>query len=85
MSVSQTRFGASALKRRNKLLEQENEILRRAAAYLSRANLKLGGSGEMITELFPDSRPRATATTSRLRPNGGKGRKVGDPSQRHWG
>jgi len=28
-----------ALKRRNKLLEQENEVLRRAAAYLSQANL----------------------------------------------
>lgn len=34
------------LKRRNKLLEQENEVLRRAAAYLSQANLKLGGSGK---------------------------------------
>ena len=30
------------LKRRNRLLEQENEVLRRAAAYLSRANLRLG-------------------------------------------
>jgi len=28
-----------ALKRRNRLLEQENEVLRRAAAYLSQANL----------------------------------------------
>ena len=27
------------LKRRNRLLEQENEILRRAAAYLSQANI----------------------------------------------
>ena len=27
------------LKARNRLLEQENEILRRAAAYLSQANL----------------------------------------------
>ncbi len=27
------------LRRRNKLLEQENEVLRRAAAYLSQANL----------------------------------------------
>ena len=27
------------LRRRNRLLEQENEVLRRAAAYLSRANL----------------------------------------------
>ena len=32
------------LRRRNLLLEQENEELRRAAAYLSQANLKLGGS-----------------------------------------
>ncbi|MBX3196008.1 MAG: transposase [Microbacteriaceae bacterium] len=32
------------LKRRNRLLEQENEVLRRAAAYLSQANLKLGGA-----------------------------------------
>ena len=42
-----TRPGATAgesaelrdLRRRNRLLEQENEILRRAAAYLSQANL----------------------------------------------
>jgi len=27
------------LKRRNRMLEQENEVLRRAAAYLSQANL----------------------------------------------
>ena len=27
------------LKKRNRLLEQENEVLRRAAAYLSQANL----------------------------------------------
>ena len=32
------------LRRRNRLLEQEVEVLRRAAAYLSQANLKLGGS-----------------------------------------
>jgi len=32
------------LRRRNRLLEQENEVLRRAAAYLSQANVKLGGS-----------------------------------------
>lgn len=32
------------LKKRLRLLEQENEVLRRAAAYLSQANLKLGGS-----------------------------------------
>lgn len=35
-----------ALRRRAKLLEQENEVLRRAAAYLSQANLKMGGSGK---------------------------------------
>ena len=29
-------------RKRIKLLEQENEVLRRAAAYLSQANLKLG-------------------------------------------
>lgn len=32
------------LRRRNRLLAQENEVLRKAAAYLSQANLKLGGS-----------------------------------------
>jgi transposase len=32
------------LRRRNRLLEQENEVLRKAAGYLSQANLKLGGS-----------------------------------------
>lgn len=31
------------LKRRNKLVEQENEVLRRAAASLSQADLRLGG------------------------------------------
>lgn len=31
------------LRRRNRLLEQENEVLRRASAYLSQANLRLGG------------------------------------------
>ncbi|VXB26045.1 transposase [Nocardioides sp. AX2bis] len=34
------------LRRRAKLLERENEVLRRAAAYLSQANLELGGSGK---------------------------------------
>ena len=38
-----------ALRRRTKLLEQENEVLRRAAAYLSQANLKLGGSSKGST------------------------------------
>jgi transposase-like protein len=32
------------LKRRNRLLEQENEVLRRAAAYLSQAQLPGQGS-----------------------------------------
>lgn len=32
------------LKRRNRLLEQENEVLRRAAAYLSQAQLPGKGS-----------------------------------------
>ncbi len=32
------------LKKRLRLLEQENEVLRRAAAYLSQANLRLGQS-----------------------------------------
>jgi transposase-like protein len=31
-------------RRRIRLLEQENEVLRKAAAYLSQANLRLGGS-----------------------------------------
>jgi transposase-like protein len=31
--------GLRELKRRNRLLEQENDVLRRAAAYLSQANL----------------------------------------------
>lgn len=35
-----------ALKRRNRELEVENEALRRAAAYLSQANLKLGQSAK---------------------------------------
>lgn len=34
------------LRRRANLLEQENEVLRRAAAYLSQANLRLGGSSK---------------------------------------
>jgi len=32
------------LRRRNRLLEQEKEVLRRAAAYLSQVNLRLGQS-----------------------------------------
>ncbi len=34
---------ARELKKRIRLLEQENEVLRKAAAYLSQANVKLGG------------------------------------------
>lgn len=33
-----------AANRRIRLLEQENKVLRKAAAYLSQANLELGGS-----------------------------------------
>ncbi|MEO7259845.1 MAG: IS3 family transposase [Jatrophihabitantaceae bacterium] len=40
------------LKRRNRLLEQENEVLRRAAAYLSQANLRR--PGEMSYPLVRD-------------------------------
>ncbi len=40
------------LRRRNRLLEQENEVLRRAAAYLSQANLPGKGS--------PPARERAS-------------------------
>ena len=34
---------ARELKKRIRLLEQDNEVLSRAAAYLSQANLRLGG------------------------------------------
>jgi len=36
--------GNRALRRRNRRREQGYDVLRRAAAYLSQANLKLGGS-----------------------------------------
>ena len=36
--------GVRELRRRNRLLERENEVLRRAAAYLSQANLPGKGS-----------------------------------------
>ena len=46
------------LKRRNRLLEQENEMLRRAAAYLSQAQLPGKGS---------TARERARAVGARIR------------------
>lgn len=39
------------LKKRNRLLEQENEVLRRAAAYLSQANLPRKRFYPLVTEL----------------------------------
>ena len=45
---------ARELKKRIRLLEQENEVLRRAAAYLSQANLKLGGSPKMTYPLVAE-------------------------------
>lgn len=38
-STDADRAEVRELKKRNRLLEQENEVLRRAAAYLSQANL----------------------------------------------
>ena len=49
------------LRKRNRLLEQENEVLRRAAAYLSQANLPGKGSTRS-----PASWPR-TVSPSRSR------------------
>jgi transposase len=37
--IEQQSVQVRELKKRNRLLEQENEVLRRAAAYLSQANL----------------------------------------------
>ena len=42
------------LKRRNRLLEQENEVLRRAAAYLSQANLRGQLMYPLVRELAVD-------------------------------
>ncbi len=42
--TSETARELRELKRRNRLLEQENEVLRRAAAYLSQAQLPGKGS-----------------------------------------
>lgn len=39
------------LRRRNRLLEQENEVLRRAAAYLSQANLPVRGTRLVVQSL----------------------------------
>ena len=44
-------------KRRIRLLEQENEVLRRAAAYLSQANLPGKGSYPLVSELAADGIP----------------------------
>jgi hypothetical protein len=43
-----------AARRRIKLLEQENEVLRRAAAYLSQANLAGKGLDSLVSELAAD-------------------------------
>ncbi|WP_143138334.1 transposase [Streptomyces mirabilis] len=47
--------------RRIKLLEQENEVLRRAAAYLSQANLPGKGTTRSGADRGRDSRPRSRA------------------------
>ena len=43
LTISEAR-DVRELRRRNRLLEQENEVLRRAAEYLSQANLPGKGS-----------------------------------------
>ncbi|WP_407652373.1 transposase [Dermacoccus abyssi] len=60
------------LRRRNRLLEQENEVLRRAAAYLSQANLPGKGpaSRRTRTRCLSSSKksmksPRSSETPSR--------------------
>lgn len=45
------------LKKRNRLLEQENEVLRRAAAYLSQSNLPGKGHTRELRELAADGIP----------------------------
>ena len=45
------------LKRRNRLLEQENEVLRRAAAYLSQANLPGKSSTRSCVSSLPTVSP----------------------------
>ena len=52
------------LRRRNRLLEQENEVLRRAAAYLSQSNLP-GKLYPLVKELADDGIP--VAVTCRVR------------------
>ena len=49
------------LRRRNRLLEQENEVLRRAAAYLSQANLPGKGYYPLVSELAADGIPVAVS------------------------
>ncbi|MET9031112.1 hypothetical protein ABZW96_36785 [Nocardia sp. NPDC004168] len=44
------------VRRRNRLLEQENEVLRRAAAYLSKAHLP-GKARPLVKELAADGIP----------------------------
>ena len=44
----QESYELRGLKRRDRLLEQENEVLRRAAAYRSQANLELGPSPDDV-------------------------------------
>ena len=49
------------LRRQNRLLEQENEVLRRAAAYLSQANLSSAQSQmtfPLVRDLAADADPR---------------------------
>jgi putative transposase len=45
------------LRKRNRLVEQENEVLRRAAAYLSEANLSGKRLYPLVSELAADGIP----------------------------
>lgn len=42
------------LRKRLRILERENEVLRRAGSYLSQANLNLGGSPKVIYQLVDE-------------------------------
>ncbi|QCC77444.1 IS3 family transposase [Nocardioides daphniae] len=77
-----------ALKRRNKLLEQENEVLRRAAAYLSQANLR-ENSLPLVREMAAAGAPIRVPVAVALRVLGlsrqGYYQWLKDPvSQRDW-